>query len=241
MSKLLLALQYWRGDRDLSMQVAKLIADLEPRHNPDVDFLFVSRFDCEHDLKAIEQVSSKFKVWHHINRHRRGMGWPAGCNDLWFGTMDHICSLTEAKIMPEYKAILTFEGDCAPMGPYWHKTLMASWEKVNKLRPVKVHGALVKWPGVHINGNCMFSGDLPFVHHISRKIGGCPPIYGWDFFLTKEFSRAGWADCPHIKSYWQRNTMDPEEVDNLVDTEVALLHGVKDDSVIKRIRERFVH
>lgn len=223
------------------MQVAKLIADLEPRHNPDVDFLFVSRFDCDHDLKAIEQISSKFKVWHYVNKYRRGMGWPAGCNDLWFGTMDHIYSFTEAKIMPEYKAILTFEGDSCPLAPYWHKTLLKSWDDVNRKRPVKVHGAMVKHPAPHINGNCLFSGDLPFLHLISRKIGGCPPIYGWDFFLTKEFSREGWQDCPHVKSFWQEPTMTPERVDELIDSGVVFLHGVKDDSVLRRVRERFIH
>jgi len=241
MSKLLLALQYWQGDRAQAMEVARLIADLEPRHNPDVDFLFVSRFDCQHDLKTIDYVSSKFKMWHYINRHRRGVGWPSGCNDLWFGTMDHICSYTEAKIMPEYDAVLTFEADASPLGPYWHKTLLDSWRKVNRKRPVKVHGAMQQYPGVHINGNCLFSGDLPFLNLVSRKIGGCPPIYGWDFFLTKQFSREGWENCPQMVSYWQQATMKPADVDALIDQGVVFLHGIKDNSVLNRIRERFVH
>lgn len=241
MSKLLLALQFYQADRAQAMQVAKLIADLEPQHNPAVDFLFVSRFDCTHDMRAIDYVSSKFKVFHHINRNRRGVGWPSGPNDLWFGTFDHICSYSEAKIMPEYDAILTFEADACPLVPYWHKALMTSWQNVNKKRPVKVHGAMLKAPGVHINGNCLFSGDQPFLNLISRKIGGCSPISGWDFFLAKQFAQAGWQDCPQMKSYWQRPTMGTDEIDALIDSGVAFLHGVKNYDVIDHVRRRFVH
>jgi len=241
MGKLLLALQYWERDRAQAMDVARLIADMEPRHNEDVDFLFVSRFDCAHDLKAIEYVSSKFKVHHYINKNRRGSGWPAGCNDLWFGTMDYLYGHTEAKKLPEYGAVLTFEADACPLGPYWHKTLMASWRKVNKAKPVKMHGAMVQHPKPHINGNAMFSGSLPFLHWISRSIGGCPPTQGWDFYLTKEFSHAGWADCPHMRSFWQCATMEPAKIDELIAAEVCFLHGVKDHSVLDHVRKRFVH
>lgn len=238
--KILLALQYWEGDRAQAMEVARLIADLEPKHNPDVDFLFVSRFDCLHDMKSIDYVSSKFKVFHYINRGRRGTGWPAGCNDLWFGTMDRIYGLTEAKQMPEYDFVLTFEADCCPLTPHWFRALYKSWTAANAKKPVNMFGALVDHPAPHVNGNAMFSGSLPYLYEISRKIGGCSPVHGWDFYLTKDFSRLGWGNCPHIKSYWQRATMEPEEVEQLINSEVTFLHGVKDKSVTDYIRKRFV-
>lgn len=241
MSKLLLALQYWERDREQAMRVAKLITDLEPKHNDGVDFLFVSRFDCTHDLKAIDYASSKFKVFHYINKYRRGTGWPAGCNDLWFGTMDHIYSWTEARFMPEYDAILTFEADACPLVPGWHKTLMKAWHAVNAKKPTNIFGAMVEHPKPHVNGNALFSGKLPFLYEISRRIGGCPPIYGWDFYLTKEFSRLGWGDCPFIKSYWQEKMMEGSKIESLINSDVAFLHGVKDDSVIDFVRNRFVH
>lgn len=241
MSKLLLALQYWERDRGQAMRLAQLIADLEPRHNPDVDFLFTSRFDCEHDMKAIERISAKFKVHTYINRNRRGVGWPSGCNDLWFGTMDRIYSLVEARQMPEYEAILTFEADCSPLSPYWHQALMISWRNAQKAKVVKMHGAMVPYPRPHINGNALFAGDVPFLHEVSRKIGGCDPTQGWDFAKTLEFSRLGWSDCPLIKSYWQCATMPSEQIDQLITSGVTLLHGVKDDSVLEYVRKRFVH
>ena len=62
MSKLLLALQYWDGDKEMAMKVARLIADMEPAHNADVDFLFCSRFDCTHDMDSVAHVAKKFRV-----------------------------------------------------------------------------------------------------------------------------------------------------------------------------------
>lgn len=223
------------------MRLAQLIADLEPKHNPDVDMIFVSRFDCDHSLKAIESVSAKFKVHTHINRGRRGVGWPAGCNDLWFGTMDRIYGLVEARQMPEYDAILTLEADSCPLGPYWHKSLMAEWHKAQQKRPTKMLGAMVQHPKPHVNGNALFSGDQAFLYEVSRKIGGCPPIFGWDFFLTEQFSRLGWGNTDLIKSYWQCATMPTDQIDGLIDSGVAFLHGVKDDSVLNHVRKRFVH
>ena len=73
-TKILLALQFWKGDKDQAMRVARLIADLEPRHTDFADFLFVSRFDCEQDLATVEYVSQKFNVHTYVNRHRRGTG-----------------------------------------------------------------------------------------------------------------------------------------------------------------------
>lgn len=238
--KILLALQYWAGDKAQAMELARLIADLEPRHSDDVDFLFVSRFDCDHDLKTVDYVSTKFKVFHHINRHRRGTGWPAGCNDLWFGTMDFVYSWTEAKLMPEYDFVLTFEADCSPLGPHWYRPLMKAWTEANRKKPVNMLGAMVEHPAPHVNGNAMFSGKLPYLHEISRKIGGCSPIHGWDFYLTRDFSRLGWGNCDHIKSFWQRKTMTPEEVDGLITSGVTFLHGVKDYSVLEYVRKRFI-
>jgi len=241
MSKLLIAIQYWEGDKAQAMRVAQLMADLEPRHNSDVDFLFSARFDCAHDMKAVEKVSAKFKVWTYVNKHRRGVGWPSGCNDLWFGTLDHIYDFGSAKFMPTYDAILTCEADSSPLGPHWHRTLMNSWRTVNETKIVKVHGAMVRYPAPHINGNALFSGDLGFLHRISRQIGGCSPIHGWDFILCPQFKQAGWANCPHIRSEWQCKTMAPEQIDGYIDAGVSFLHGVKDDSVLEHVRRRFVH
>jgi len=234
--KLLLALQFYGGDKEMAMRLARLIADLEPRHSEFADFLFVSRFDCEQDLKTVEYVSQKFNTHTYINRHRRGTGWPHGPNDLWFGTMDHIYDFSQAKRFPPYKAVLTFEADACPLVPNWHRELSRAWDE----KPVKVLGSLLQYPGWHINGNALFSADLKFLYWVSRQIGGCSPISGWDFKLAKEFKQAGWADCPKMNSHWQTKTMSEERIEELRNSGVVFLHGVKDNSVIAHMRKRFV-
>lgn len=235
--KILLALQFWRGDKDQAMALARLIADLCPAPCEDADFLFVSRFDCNHDLDTVKHVARRFKVHQYVNR-RRGTEWPHGCNDLWFGTMDWAFTFGEAKRIPTYKAILTFEADSCPLSPNWISELSAQWDR---LRPAKVVGPLLQHPGEHINGNALFSGDKEFLHWVARKVGGCTPAGGWDYVLRHEFKKRGWADCPPMKSFWKTPTMTEPSFLDLVSQGVVFLHGVKDDSVLKHVRKRFIN
>ncbi len=236
MQKMLLALQYWEGDKQQAMQLARLITDLQPGRCENADFLFVARFDCTHDAAEIARASTKFNVHHYINRHRRGTQWPHGCNDLWFGTMDWIWSHMEAQRIPEYKCILTFEADSVPLTPNWISELSQAWDES---RPANVVGPLLDYPAPHVNGNAMFSGDKKFLKWITRDIGGCRPNGGWDYVLAPKFKQQGWADCPLMRSWWKTPTLTPEMFKGLMDQGAAFLHGVKDDSAIRAVRERF--
>jgi hypothetical protein len=180
--KILLALQFWDGDKRPAMQVARLIADLERTHSAKADFLFVARFDCTHNLDTINYVAKKFNTHHYINRNRRATGWPWGCNELFFGTMDWVYSQAEAKRIPDYKAVMLLEGDSGPLHPNWVSQLSEEWDKAK----VKVYGPLLDH-GPHINGNCMLSGDMTFLHWLTRTKGGCSPHGGWDFLLYQDF------------------------------------------------------
>ena len=57
---LMLNFQFWEGDKDQAMELARLIADIEPSFREDVEVMFTARFDCRHDNKAIDYVSKKF-------------------------------------------------------------------------------------------------------------------------------------------------------------------------------------
>lgn len=237
MNKILLAIQYWENDRAQAMEVARLIADLEPRMSTAADFLFVSRFDCEHDMPSIQHVARKFNV-HHYRCIRRGQMWPHGCNELWFGTMDWVYGHTEAQRIPNYKAILTFEADASPLTPNWIQHLSDAWDKA----AVKVFGAMITpgTPHQHVNGNGMFSGDHKFLHWVAREVGGCSPQGGWDYLLAPQFRQHGWANCPGIRSWWQTPTLEKEKFDGLVAEGAVFLHGIKDDSVVRHVRNRFL-
>ncbi len=235
-NKILLALQFWDGDKEQAMKNARLIADLQGKPSDQADFLFMARFDCEQDISTVTRVSSKFETHVVTNRRRRGQGWPHGCNDLWFGVMDWVYCQKEAKRIPDYKAVLTFEADAIPLSPNWINQLHAEWDKAK----VPVVGALQKSPGPHINGNAMFSGDLKFLHWVSREVGGCTPVGGWDYVLARDFQKRGWADAKSMRSDWQMKTMAPERFEELLKQQVTFHHGCKDDSGIRHVRSRFI-
>jgi len=236
--KLLLAIQYWKDDMAQAMKLARLIADLQPSRCEMADFLFVSRFDCGHDVDTEKYVSRKFNVYSFVNK-RRGTGWPHGCNDLWFGTIDWIYGMREAKRIPNYKAVFTFEADGAPLVPHWIPVLSNAWDVAQKLAKVYVLGAHLQFPGSHINGNGLFSCDHEFIYWLARKKCAASPHCGWDYEMAPEFQKWGWQNCPAIKSYWRCSSFNREQFDKEVSLGVAYLHGVKDSSLLDICRSKY--
>lgn len=216
------------------MKVARFIANIEPTMSEQADVLFMARFDCSQDFDTIQKVSNKFNVHHKICR-RQGEGWPFGCNELFFGTMDWIYEQREAEFIPDYKAILIMESDAGPLVPDWIAKLSAGWDEAK----VCVLGALQPEPLVHINGNALYSGDLKFLKRVSREISGCTPHGGYDYVLHKEWTRLGCADSPLMRSWWRCPAMTREIFDDLSAKGVVFLHGVKGDSLMERYLEKF--
>jgi hypothetical protein len=227
MKKILLLLQYWNGDRDMAMKLARIIADLQPNHCDLADFMFFSRFDTSHDLKTEQHVQRKFNIWSATN-NRRSAGWPHGCNDLWFGAMDWVYSQQEAKRVPEYKAIFTFEADGVPLTTNWIAELHHAWDEQQQKKPTYVYGPLLKFPDEHINGNALFSGDRKFIYWLARRQAGCAPHQGWDYALKDKFRSWGWANCPIMQSYWRKETIGEEEFQQEIQKGTVYIHGIKD-------------
>ena len=237
--KLILALQFWSRDKEQAMKVARLVADLQPNFCETADFLFVARFDCTQDEETIKYVSRKFNVQHFVNSCFRGSEWPHGCNSLWFGVQDYLFKMQEAKRIPDYKAVLTFEADSCPIHPAWIAELSRAWD----LAHAKVVGHLLpNGPDGrgHINGNCMSSCDMDFLRWIARKVGGVSPHGGWDYLLAPQFRARGWADTPTIRSWYRTPSVDEATFNLIVSQGIALLHGVKDSSLIHHVRRRFL-
>ena len=236
-NRLLIALQYWEGDRIRALTLADFLADLEPVKSPIADFLFVCRFDSTLDDATIQYVARKFNVFTMRSR-RRETGWPNGCNGLWFSTMEWVQSMIAARKIPAYKAIFTCEADGCPIQRDWLARMSAEWDRVNQKSPVVIAGALVE-PGPHINGNALITGDLHFLTWIARRVGGIIPNCGWDFYLAQEFKRRGWANVPGMQSIYNTPTFSEEQYQKMIDNDWTWVHGVKDTSLIQYGRKRF--
>lgn len=249
MKKILIAIPFWELDKEQAMDAARLIADLENRHSDKADLLLMSRFDCPlADKGTLDHVSRKFNTYSQVCR-RRGTGWGHGSNELFFGVMDWVYANNAAKRLQEYKAILWFEADACPTVPNWILDLHDAWDKSQlSKKPVKILGPLLGQPqhprmpkGIsHINAGALYSGDRAFLKWIARDIGGCSPQGGFDWILAPQFMKAGWADCPAMKSWWRSKGMTDEILSSLIHQGVSFLHGIKDNSMLDLVRSRFL-
>jgi len=221
------------------MRLARFIADLQHGHSDLADFLFVSRFDCGHDAETVKYVSRKFDTHTYINR-ARGSGWPHGPNTLWFGTINHVNDQIEKKKFRHYKAVLTFEADCVPMSPRWINHFVEQFDAANAKRPTYVMGALLPYPGEHINGNMLVKCDLAFLRWISKTVSAASPVAGWDYVLAGPFREWGWASMPGQESYWGARTLPDSQIEHEFQKGTVFLHGVKDDSLLTAARKRLL-
>lgn len=196
--------------------------------------MFCARRDCGQDMEAIKYAGRRFNCYTFTSR-RDGIGWPFGANELWFATMTHIYEQRVLQNIPNYKAILTFEADCVPLVRDWVSKLSEEFSKCN----AKVVGYMQSAPALHINGNCLFSGDITFLDFV-RRIGSCSPSLGWDVALAKKFQRQGWSHTNLIRNFWGSPTISPEAMVYLQNEGAALLHGIKDESALNWARAALV-
>lgn len=238
-NKFLICLQFWEGDKAQALKLARLLADIEPKMSEYADFLFVSRFDCQHDTDTVNYVARKFKTFTHTSK-RRGTGWPLGCNSLWFGTMEWFYHKKVARQTPPYKAAFCIEADGVPLTMNWIQQLSQRWDKINALKPVVMAGAWLANGPIpdcgHINGNAFITGDLKFLKHLIVRIQDVKGPIGWDYGLAPLFREWGWLDMPQIRSAW-RTTPTENLLRNYIHEGVAWFHGSKDDAGIKLCRK----
>lgn len=242
-NKILLALQFWDGDRTASLRLADLLADLEPKHSDLADFLFVCRFDSGHDQATIRKVSRKFNVFSYVSKGR-GTGWPLGCNSLFSGTIGWFYHKALAGQIPAYKALFTFEGDGIPMRKDWVKGLHEEWDLVNAKKKVFQAGAWIpNGPygpsGGHINGNCLLSGDFAFMKWLTRSMESINVAAGWDWIFAPQFRQWGWSDIPKIRSAWRTALTEKDFLAGAEERRVWH-HGIKDDFGIKMCRKHLL-
>jgi len=239
-NKILIALQYWHGDKDQANKLARLIADLEPKTSDYADFLFVCRFDCTHDDATVKYVARKFKTFTYISK-RRGTGWPAGCNGTFFGTMEWFFHKKNHKQIPPYKAVLLIEADGVPVSLDWIKNLNSAWDRANSAKPVCVAGPWLDNGPIpdcgHINGNAFISGDLYFLKWLVTRVQDVSVNVGWDYILAPQFRDRGWANLPEMRSAWRYPITEEIFTSLLKEGVVQYWHGSKGETGVKLCRK----
>lgn len=228
-TKILVALQYWAGDRAQAAKLVNFLADLETKHNDHADFLLVNRFDCA-PLKEISALTRKFNTFSYQSP-RGGTGWPYGCNALAASTITWAYRMGEAKKVPLYKCVFTCEADGGPVFEDWTQRLSACWDAVAAKGSVCIAGPLVPHPAEHINGNCLIGGSIENLAWMSRQMHAVK-AGGWDYVLASEFRRRGWANIPQMKSYYASPNFTLDQYHQMVADQLAWVHGDKSNALV---------
>ncbi len=234
-NKILLIASYWSGDKTQMSALLKLLADLEPTLCPLADLLLINRFDCEpFGPEVLKYLARKFHIFTYQSV-KKGVGWPCGCNSLFFSAMEWFYSMSAEKIgIPRYKAAFMLESDCAPLNKDWLRIFSANWDKV-KGRAF-IAGCKVSSEHIHehINGNCFVSGSLRFLRWLATRVQ--ESNVGWDYCLAADFRQWGVAELPGMAFRWNTPSMSDAELDRLRNFGTIWLHGCKSFDAINYAR-----
>lgn len=234
---LLLALQYWSGDYDKAMRLARRIAEIEKNYRRDVQFLFVQRFDAPApDKGTLFALEGRMEVGVYKTK-RRGTGHPGGCNDMWHDLVGEMWRrhLQERGFSGKFSGVFSFEADNVPMRADWLNWLIAEWEKARASGSL-VWGCYMENPAPHINGNMTWVPDL---FGRVKGLEGCATFVAWDVFhapkwLAKSAKAEGFANFYRAEGVAKNRVFDGKGK-----AKYALVHGVKDDSVWDAALKRF--
>lgn len=227
MPRILLALQYWEGDRARAGELARFIVDLEKKRRKNADFLLSARFDCAHDPDVVARVSTRFKTFTSVGKTTLS-GYPDGSFGLWHDTLEAVRAGYADGSMPRYDCVLTFEADCTPLCRDWIDALLAAWERDAAPDNRAVIGQL--WTAEacdypHINGNMLVSGDPEHLGKITAL--KARPGVAWDLDLYSQFKLWGGAGTKSIASFYVRSVGD-RWFEYTTKSGAAFFHGDKD-------------
>lgn len=231
---MIIVLQYWEGDEEKTLRLARILADIEPKKRTDALLVLSRRKDCkfsEEARKTSFYCQNKFDTI-VMNSDRDEVGHPDGCFGLWSGTVEKLYRLWQNVAFKHEHAecVATLESDGAPIRKDWVSRMMHAHKRTLACG-LRVTGAVMDLPQPHVNGNLMLSlsvwGDYP-------SLNDCPSGVAWDLCHAGVLLREA-RGCQVIRNEygttnWTAGSLNP------IGRESAWLHGVKDDSVFEYIR-----
>lgn len=200
---LVIALQYWAGDEEQAMRLARLLADIEPSRRKNVTLALCRRFDCELSKLSADTWSHCIQKFNTIavQSKRKGTGHPAGPNELMAGTMD-ILARAWWRGNLDAESVFLIEPDGVPLRRDWIDRLQHE-HHLSLRAGRRVTGALTEGDGnygwlPHFNGSML----IHFSAWIDRiSIRRTPPTQAWDVFHAAAYLQEGRATS-HIKNVY---------------------------------------
>jgi hypothetical protein len=225
---IVIALQFYAGDQDRALRVARLIAAIEPRFRDDVTFCFARRFDVEMSPElwaASLEVGRKFKVM-HVRSKREGVGHPAGSFGIWAGTLDALAEGWASGSLRAHSAFM-IEADGVPLRADWIDIIIEEHRKTIAAGK-RITGAEMIEGTPHANGGLAMAFscwlDRPSLHR-------CPEAQAFDLFhapvILSETRFSG-----RIRNVYGASRWSDESIRNMA-RECVWLCSSKDNSALE--------
>jgi len=227
---LTIALQFYDGDVEEAMQLARMIADAEPIKRWDVFMVLVLN---NHSLSSnalvnstVEYVDEKMPTARLISPPRAS-GHPDGCFMQWHTAMSSLTRVWLHISQPTSKNVFTIEPDGCPTRLDWIDEIKRQHAH-NLSVGKRVTGHLSNKVPAHVNGSLVMHAscwaDHPSLH-------SCPSGELWDVFHGQVLSGERGPLSPIINLYGAKNMT--EGVFHALAREYAWVSSVKDDSAKK--------
>lgn len=223
---ILICLPYWTGDVEMCRGMAKLMADLQPVHaGNSCAVMICARQDCAIDGYIAEVLKHKFNVLNFVTSSPL-RGWPEGPNGMFGSTMIHIYT-SRFNIQTAY----WMEADCVPTRPSWFSELHDAW--VRRAPGANIvgcrHDCHGDGSGDHITGCAMYD---PNIASILPKITTSSQ-WAWDYEHRADIVQMGQHTNLIYNAYKARNVAP-----TILEYGAAIIHGVKDYSLQRIVREK---
>lgn len=246
---MILALQFYEGDKDNAMKLARLLADIESTPRNDVLLALVCQPGTLLDGRVkdtIDYCSKKFVVEHVVSRYG-AKGWADGSGQLWTGTMEHFHEQWK-KGLVSFDTIFTFDGgDGIPLRRDWIDVLKREHSRALSLGKLVVGckkemiggNKSGKWrPRTHINGNMILHLSIwdkyASLHQVplgaSMMMSNTWDMYHADVFLVEAMPTG------FIRSEWRKRGLNETILQDRARHSVWL-HGYRDYDIAGTARK----
>lgn len=238
--KFLIVLNYWNGDREMVINLANLIADLEPKFNDKVDIMFYRRWDANVVPTFVcDKLKVKFEEVHQLAcRRRNAVGYPYGANEMFYDLLE---TMGNRDWQIKYYAFLNMEPDCCPLNPDWIKGLLKAYDEAYNEQKSATGHIHVDNNFTHLNGASIYATDFWHKAGGMNIIGG-PISTAYDVYHRQRIMPLS-RDTNAMLLDFNRKTISEEDLQDLKKNgdSPVYLHGVKDMSAIMAVRSKYLN
>jgi DNA-directed RNA polymerase subunit F len=235
---LAIVLQFWSGDKDRAMALARLIADIEPEWRDDVYMVFArqSATPMDDDIrKTMAYVGHKFGYVPMEVTVDEKKTYPGIAFDPWASAMQKVSDAYYSGRLPCENALF-LEPDHVPLRTTWIDDIKDAHRETLAMHKF-VTGPRMRFGGNdHINGAAVYHASVWPDHESLHR---CPPNQAYDVFHGKVL--VGLAGPSQII----RNEYGATDISAAMflsmSKESALLASVKDYSAIGHAQSLLVH